>query len=371
VRVAASSGAEPPGSPRAPSKIAVVASPPSAHAGIRSGGAGPEAESLDIDQFRGAARAIEEQVGAVMVGQAEAVRGTLICLIGDGHALLEGVPGVGKTTLAKAFASALGLPHTRIQFTPDLMPADITGTTVLVEDESGRPQLDFRRGPVFASLVLADEINRASPRTQSALLEAMQEGTVTITGTTHRLPKPFCVLATQNPVELQGTYPLPEAQLDRFLLKLRFEYPAADELCRIIGEHPLTGAHQSVERVADASLLLRMNALARSVPAAAHVLGYVSRLLLAMQPASATATPLVRQYVRLGPSPRGGQSLVLAGRITALLDGRPNLAFEDVRAMAMPALRHRLVLSFDAERQAITPEDVISEALAGVPEQAS
>ncbi len=305
-----------------------------------------------------------------MVGQSEAVRGTLICLIGDGHALLEGVPGLGKTTLANAFASALGLPHSRIQFTPDLMPADITGTTVLVDDETGRPRLDFREGPVFASLVVADEINRASPRTQSALLEAMQEGTVTITGATHRLPRPFCVLATQNPVELQGTYPLPEAQLDRFLLKLRFEYPTGDQLEKIMAENPLTSAHRSVRRVADASMLLRMNALAQSVPVASHVLGYVSRLLLAMQPSSPVAAPLVAQYVRLGPSPRGGQSLVLTGRITALLDGRPNLAFEDVRAMAMPALRHRLVLSFDAERQGITPEDVISEVLSIVPERA-
>jgi MoxR-like ATPase len=327
-------------------------------------------QTLTIDEFRASAKAIEDQVRAVMVGQSEPVRGTLICLIGDGHALLEGVPGLGKTTLANAFASALGLPHTRIQFTPDLMPADITGTTVLVDDETGRPRLDFREGPVFASLVVADEINRASPRTQSALLEAMQEGTVTITGTTHQLPRPFCVLATQNPVELQGTYPLPEAQLDRFLLKLRFEYPTADQLQKIMAENPLTSGHRSVQRVADASMLLRMNALAQSVPVAAHVLGYVSRLLLAMQPSSPAATPLVGQYVRLGPSPRGGQSLVLTGRITALLDGRPNLAFEDVRAMAMPALRHRLVLSFDAERQGITPEDVISEVLATVPQEA-
>ena len=349
--------------------IAPVVSPLTAHADLESAAGDAELEPLDIDQFRAAAKGIEDEVSALVVGQTEAVRGTLICLIGDGHALLEGVPGLGKTTLANAFASALGLSHNRIQFTPDLMPADITGTTVLLDDGSGQPRLDFRPGPVFASLVLADEINRASPRTQSALLEAMQEGTVTITGTTHRLPRPFCVLATQNPVELQGTYPLPEAQLDRFLLKLRFEYPSADELQKIIAENPLATGHRSVQRVADASLLLRMNALARTVPAAGHLLGYVTRLLLAMQPASPAATSLVRQYVRLGPSPRGGQSLVLGGRIAALLDGRPNLAFEDVAAIAMPALRHRLVLNFDAERQGITPEDVISEALQSVPRE--
>jgi MoxR-like ATPase len=349
----------------------LVATPSSAQADVESAEGDAQLEALDIEEFRAAATAIEGQVSAIVVGQAEAVRGTLICLIGDGHALLEGVPGLGKTTLANAFAAALGLSHTRIQFTPDLMPADITGTTVLVDDESGRPRLDFRQGPVFASLVLADEINRASPRTQSALLEAMQEGTVTITGRTHRLPRPFSVLATQNPVELQGTYPLPEAQLDRFLLKLRFEYPSAAELTKIMAEHPVSARLPIVERVADGTQLLRMNALARSVPAAGHVLDYVSRLLLAMQPASPSATPLVRQYVRLGPSPRGGQALALAGRINALLEGRPNLAFEDIRVVVMPALRHRLVLSFDAERQQITPEDVISEALASVAEDAA
>lgn len=326
---------------------------------------------LSPDEFRSAAQAIEEQVAGVIVGQAEPVRGALICLVAGGHALLEGVPGLGKTTLANAFAAALGLSHSRIQFTPDLMPADITGTTVLADDDgAGQPRLDFRPGPVFAGLVLADEINRASPRTQSALLEAMQEGTVTITGITHQLPRPFCVLATQNPVELHGTYPLPEAQLDRFLLKLRFEYPSASELQEIIAGSPMGTGEVTVEQVADAQLLLRMNALARSVPAAGHVLGYLTRILMAMQPSSPSASPLVSQYVRLGPSPRGGQSLALAGRVAALLDGRPNLAFEDIRSLAPSALRHRLVLSFDAERQGIAPEQIIDETLRSVPEDA-
>jgi MoxR-like ATPase len=218
--------------------------------------------------------------------------------------------------------------------------------------------------------VLADEINRASPRTQSALLEAMQEGTVTIANTTHALPRPFCVLATQNPIELHGTYPLPEAQLDRFLLRLRLEYPSESELQRIISVTGLTAVEAELEQVAGARLLLRMNALARSVPAASHVLDYAARLLLALQPTSPAAAPMAREYVRLGPSPRGGQALSLAGRVTALLDGRHNLAFEDVRAVAPLALAHRLALNFDAERQAISPEEIIAEAIGRVPEAA-
>jgi MoxR-like ATPase len=323
---------------------------------------------LDPAEFLEAARAIERQVTGVIVGQAEAVRGTLLCLIAGGHALLEGVPGLGKTTLARAFAAALGLPHDRIQFTPDLMPADITGTMVLVQDRAGEPRVEFQAGPVFASLLLADEINRASPRTQSALLEAMQEGTVTIAGATRSLPRPFCVLATQNPIELHGTYPLPEAQLDRFLLKLRFEYPGECELQAIIAADAAVPVEAEVQRVADVRLLLRMNALARTVPAAAHVLDYIARLLVALQPSSPDATPLAREYVRLGPSPRGGQAMSAAGRVAALLDGRYNLAFQDVHAVARQALRHRLVLTFDAERRGVTAETIIAEALERVPE---
>jgi MoxR-like ATPase len=326
-------------------------------------------EPLDPAEFRAVATAIEREVAGVIVGQREAVRGTVICVIAGGHALLEGVPGLGKTTLARAFAATLGLAYGRIQFTPDLMPADITGTNVLIQDAAGNPRVEFQPGPVFAGLVLADEINRASPRTQSALLEAMQEGTVTIANVTHALPQPFCVLATQNPVELQGTYPLPEAQLDRFFLKLRFEYPSEDELQRIIARTGATDAEAQLEPVADAALLIRMNALARSAPAAAHVLDYAARLVLALQPTSPDATPMATRYLRLGPSPRAGQALSLAGRVTALLDGRHNLAFEDVRTVAPLALRHRLALTFDAERRAVSPEEIIAEALERVPEE--
>jgi MoxR-like ATPase len=325
-------------------------------------------EPLDPAEFLDVASALEQQVGKVIVGQAEAVRGMLICLIAGGHALLEGVPGLGKTTLARAFAAALGLSHTRIQFTPDLMPADITGTMVLTQDEAGHARVEFQPGPVFAGLVLADEINRASPRTQSALLEAMQEGTVTIAGETRQLPRPFCVLATQNPVELHGTYPLPEAQLDRFLVKLRFEYPTEDELQAIIARSSAQPIEGRLEGVADAELLLRMNSLVRSVPTATNVLDYIARLLLALQPSSPDATPLTRQYVRLGPSPRGGQAVSMAGRAAALLDGRHNLSFQDVRTVAPMVLRHRLALGFDAERRAVAQEAIIAEAFERVPE---
>ena len=316
--------------------------------------------SLDPDGFRAAAAAIEREVERVIVGQREAVRGVLTCLVAGGHALLEGVPGVGKTTMARAFAQALELSHSRVQFTPDLMPADITGSTVFTEDPLAGLSSQFNPGPVFSSLLLADEINRASPRTQSALLEAMQEGTVTVAGTTHALPRPFCVLATQNPVEMHGTYPLPEAQLDRFLLKLRFDFPSGDELLAIMSQDGDEVAE--IRPVADGELLLAMHLLARAVPAATHVLEHVGAVILALQP-SGDAAPMVRDYVRLGPSPRGAQALSLAGRITALLDGRHNLSVEDVRAVALPALRHRVALNFDAEREAVTPEMIIEGAL--------
>jgi MoxR-like ATPase len=319
------------------------------------------AESFDPDAFRATAVAIEREVAKVIVGQHEASRGVLICLIAGGHALLEGIPGVGKTSMALAFAQALSLTHSRVQFTPDLMPADITGTTILTEEPAGGLRSQFHPGPVFSGLLLGDEINRASPRTQSALLEAMQEGTVTVAGVTHALPRPFCVLATQNPIEMHGTYPLPEAQLDRFLLKLRFTFPSSDELLAIIsqgGGAPST----EIDAVADAERLLAMNLLARQVPASTHVLERIGALILALQP-SPHAPAMVQDYVRLGPSPRGAQALSLAGRITALLDGRHNLAVEDIRAVAFPSLRHRLVLTFDAEREAVTPEAIIADAL--------
>jgi MoxR-like ATPase len=314
-------------------------------------------------------------VGRIVVGQEEAVRGALICLIAGGHALLEGVPGLGKTTLARALAGALDLDPKRIQFTPDLMPADITGTTVLIQGADTREtQLRFEPGPIFANVVIADEINRAAPRTQSALLEAMQEHTVTTANLTRDLPAPFFVLATQNPVEMYGTYPLPEAELDRFFLKLRFEFPPVAELNEMVGltttsEHDR--AQESAAPVADATTVLRMNALVRSVPAADHVIDYASRLVVSLHPETEGATDAVKRFVRLGPSPRGAQALALAGRVAALMEGRHNLSIDDVQAIALPALRHRLVLSIDAERQSVSPDDIVRGAIEALPREAS
>lgn len=329
---------------------------------------GPVSGALDPAAFRTAAAAIEEAVATVIVGQEEVVRGVLVSIVAGGHVLLEGVPGLGKTTMARAFAGAMDLLARRVQFTPDLMPADITGTTVLSQDEAGHTQLRFEPGPVFANLVLADEINRAAPRTQSALLEAMQEHTVTVSNVTHDLPAPFFVLATQNPVEMHGTYPLPEAELDRFFMNLVLPFPDADELSQMVRR--TSGDVPTVASVADGPLLLRMGALARSVPAATHVVDYAARLVLALHPEREDATALARENLRLGPSPRGVQALCLAGQVTALLAGRSNLAFEDVRTVAVPVLRHRLVLSFDAERLGVERDALVADALERVPEEA-
>jgi MoxR-like ATPase len=330
-----------------------------------------ELEPLEPEEFRRIAAAIEEAVGRSIIGQREAVRGALICLVAGGHALLEGVPGLGKTTMARALAGALDLEPKRIQFTPDLMPADITGTTVVLQGgEGGEALLRFEPGPIFANVIIADEINRAAPRTQSALLEAMQERTVTTANTTRQLPEPFFVLATQNPVEMYGTYPLPEAELDRFFLKLRFEFPPVGELNAMVERTTAAAAEPPpAAPVADAATIARMHALVRAVPAAAHVVDYASRLVLALHPGSPGASENVRRFVRLGPSPRGAQALALAGRVAALMDGRPNLAIEDVRAVALPALRHRLVLTIDAERQGVSAEEIVAAALERLPRE--
>jgi MoxR-like ATPase len=330
----------------------------------------PEDADLPLapEEFRHVAAAIQREVASVIVGQEEAIHGTLLSLIAGGHVLLEGVPGLGKTSLVRAFAQVISLQYGRIQFTPDLMPADITGTSVLMEDASGRRSVTFQPGPIFANLILADEINRATPKTQSALLEAMQEGTVTLANAMRPLPEPFCVLATENPIEMQGTYPLPEAQLDRFFLKLYFVMPDKGELIDILYRTADFGL-QHITPVADGTMLLRMRRLARSVPMARHVVDYAARLVLALQPGAPGAIDYVRRYIRVGASPRGAQTLCLAGRIEALLAGRFNLAFADIRTMARPALRHRIVLSFDAQRQGITPDAIIDQVVAQVPEE--
>ncbi len=320
-----------------------------------------------LDAFAETYAAIGREVGKAVVGHADVLEGVLVCLLTGGHAILEGVPGVGKTLLVRTLARVSDLEFRRIQFTPDLMPADITGTNVIVETEGGRREWEFRPGPVFANLVLADEINRATPKTQSALLEAMQERSVTVAGETRSLPEPFFVLATQNPLEMEGTYPLPEAQLDRFALKLRVAMPDVGELSQIVDR--TTGAAPcEPDRVAPCERLSDMKALARAVPVASSVRHYASAVVLATHPDDAGAPETVRRFVRYGASPRGAQTLILGGKVRALADGRPNVAFEDVRALARPALRHRLILNFQGEAEGVDPDVIIDDVLAAVPE---
>ena len=386
---------------------------------------GPDlAPTLSVSDFLRTAAAIESEVSRVIVGQDGLLRGVLITLIAGGHALVEGVPGLGKTLLIRTLAETLDLHFSRIQFTPDLMPADILGTNVLTEGERGDRRFSFQPGPIFANLVLADEINRATPKTQSALLEAMQEQTVTVGtvgsdeprvtshepstadgqrrsfgadppdadpldatplvanplvaggswlvarhGASRPLPSPFFVLATQNPIELEGTYPLPEAQLDRFFFKLRALSPSVEELETIV-DRTTTGDLATVRQVATGPTLLQMQRLAREVPVAAPIRNYVARLVVATHPDTPGAPEAVRRYVRFGASPRAAQALIIAGKITALLAGRFNVAFDDVRRVAPAALRHRLILNVEAQVAGIEPDAIVAELVRALPEQA-
>lgn len=329
-------------------------------------GAAPQtAPRMSPEEFRQRAAAIEAEVGQVIVGQRELIRQTLITMIGGGNALLEGVPGLAKTTLVRTMADVIDCGFSRIQFTPDLMPADIVGTTLISEDDAGHKAFRFEPGPIFANLVLADEINRATPKTQSALLEAMQERTVTVAKTIHRLASPFFVLATQNPLEMEGTYPLPEAQLDRFFFKVLVPFPSTSELVEIANR--TTSARAAVPRkVANGALIVEMQNLARGVPIASHVLNYAARLVTATHPGERDTPPITRQYVRYGASPRGMQALILAGKIMALLDGRLNVAFADLKLAALPALRHRVVLNFEAQAEGVSPDDVVRQIVESV-----
>jgi len=321
---------------------------------------------MNLETFSQTARTIEAEVKRVIVGQEDVVRSVLICIIAGRHALLEGVPGLGKTMLIRTLADALKLKFARIQFTPDLMPADITGTDILEETEEGRRAFRFQAGPVFANLILADEINRATPKTQSALLEAMQEHTVTVANRTYKLEPPFFVLATQNPIEQEGTYPLPEAQLDRFMFKVNVGFPSVGDIVNILDR--TTGAEMpGAQQVTDGEMLLKMGELALNTPVATHLTEYVARLIVATHPESDGATPLVRQYVRYGASPRGAQALILGGKINALLEGRFNVSFEDINAIAANALRHRLVLNFEGIAEGIRPDTVIEDVLQALP----
>jgi len=322
-----------------------------------------------LDEFADTYHRITGQVRRVIVGHEEVTEGVMLCLLTGGHAILEGVPGIGKTLLVRTLAEALDLQFRRIQFTPDLMPADITGTNVIAEAEGGRREWEFRPGPVFANLLLADEINRATPKTQSALLEAMQERSVTVAGTTRHLDEPFFVLATQNPLEMEGTYPLPEAQLDRFLLKLLMRMPGRDEISEIVDR--TTGAHvPRAETVADGPTLLRMRDLVREVPVAGHVRDYAGALVLATHPDRDEAAPLARKYLRYGAGPRAAQAMVLGGKVLALVAGRYNVAIQDIRHMAAAALRHRIIRNFEAEAEGLAPDRIVADLLDHVPEPA-
>jgi MoxR-like ATPase len=321
-------------------------------------------DELTPEGFADRARAIEREIKEVIVGQDDLVRQTLICLIANGHALLEGVPGLGKTMLVRTIADVIDCSFNRIQFTPDLMPADIIGTNVLIEQDGVR-QFRFQPGPVFANLLLADEINRATPKTQSALLEAMQEQQVSVARERHRLEPPFFVLATQNPLEMEGTYPLPEAQLDRFLFKLWVPFPSEEDLVAIMDR--TTGMRvPHARKTASAAEIVAMQRLARSVPIAPHVTAYAVSVLAATHPDAPRAPELVRSYVRYGGSPRGAQALVLAGKIHALMDGRYNVSMDDIRAVALPALRHRIIRNFEGEAEGITSDAVVRAVLGAV-----
>ena len=321
----------------------------------------------EVASFQKKMGALREEIGQVIVGNRVVVEGVLTCMLAGSHALLEGVPGLGKTMLIRTLSEAVGLDFSRIQFTPDLMPADIIGTTIIEETAGGGHAFEFRKGPVFSNLVLADEVNRATPKTQSALLEAMQEHRVTVGRTTHTIAEPYFVMATQNPLEMEGTYPLPEAQLDRFFFKLHVPFPSRDELHTII-DRTTTEFEAKVKPVITREEILELQMLVRSVPVARHVQDYAIRLPQATHPGAEGASQKVQRFVRTGASPRGAQAMLLAAKIRALFQGRYAAAVEDVKASAAPALRHRILLSFEGEAEGIKADDVITEILNELPE---
>jgi len=331
-----------------------------------------ESHSLQqqADEFRSRYKAVRDQIGRVIVGHDEIIQGVLTSMLVGGHCLLEGVPGLGKTLLVRTLSEALDLNFSRIQFTPDLMPADILGTNLVVEDEHGRKSFEFQKGPVFTQILLADEINRATPKTQSALLETMQEGTVTVAGHRFVLDRPFFVLATQNPIEQEGTYPLPEAQLDRFLFKLVVGYSSREELATIV-QRTTRGETIRPDKVMDGGEILRWQGLVRQVILSSHVEDYLVRLVLATHPGGPFAPSITGQYVRWGSSPRGAQTLALAAKVRALLEGRYNVSFEDLRRVYLPAMRHRVLLNFEAQAEGVDADQVLLEILEKIPERAN
>jgi MoxR-like ATPase len=326
-----------------------------------------ESVEARVSKFQQNFLRLGEEVSRVIVGHRDIIEGVVSCLLAGGHALLEGVPGLGKTMLVRTLAHALDLSFSRIQFTPDLMPADIVGTNMIVEDTHGHKSFEFQKGPVFANIVLADEINRATPKTQSALLEAMQEQRVTIARHTYELQKPFLVLATQNPLEMEGTYPLPEAQLDRFFYKLQVRFPGKDELHSIL-DRTTQKEEPRVQAVFGREDILWMSALLREVAVARHVQDFAVRLVQATHPDSSAAPDITRRYIRYGSSPRGAQSLLLGAKIRALVAGRFAVSVDDIKAVSKPALRHRVILNFEGEAEGVSTDSIIDDILKGLPE---
>jgi MoxR-like ATPase len=321
----------------------------------------------EIDRFQKQYQSVQSEMGRAIVGNQEIVGGILSCLLTRGHVLLEGVPGLGKTKIVQTLANVLNLKFNRIQFTPDLMPGDIIGTNVVRETEDGEKYLDFQPGPIFCNLMLADEVNRATPKSQSALLEAMQEKSVSVGKITHKLEEPFFVMATQNPIELEGTYPLPEAQMDRFLFKLKIVYPTSDEMHEIMNRTTQVEEPQ-VKAVLEQGEVLEMRRTVLSVPIARSIQDYAIRLTLATHPNAPQSHPLTDKYVRFGASPRGTQALVLGGKVQALLNDRAHVSAEDIRAVAYPALRHRMLLNFEGEAEHVDTDVILKEILKDTPE---
>jgi MoxR-like ATPase len=320
------------------------------------------------EEFRNAYEKVRAEIHKVVVGHEDVIHGVLTCLFAGGHALLEGVPGLGKTLLVRTLAEVMDLPFKRIQFTPDLMPADIIGTNVIATDDHGNRSFSFQPGPIFAQIVLADEINRATPKTQSALLEAMQEHSVTVGGTIHKLDEPFFVMATQNPIEQEGTYPLPEAQLDRFFFKLTVEYSTRSEIATIL-ERTTTGFRGEVSQVLTGADLLRYQKLVKEILVSQQVQDFAVRLVLATHPGGQYAPPITNQYLRLGASPRGAQAILLAAKVRALIEGRFNVSYEDMRRVALPALRHRILPNFEAQAENISADAIVQQIIGATPER--
>jgi len=328
--------------------------------------------TVDAAAIEGANRSlskVRDEIGRIIVGQRDVIDGVLICLIVGGHVLLEGVPGLGKTTLLRTLSRVLHLKYSRIQFTPDLMPGDIVGSMIMESDESGHKALRFQPGPVFANLVLADEINRATPKTQSALLEAMQERTVTSGNSTYSLDLPFLVMATQNPIEMEGTYPLPEAQLDRFLMKILVTYPSREDLNRIV-DITVKQEEAVLSQIMDREQIAELRSIAKQVVVAPHVQEFAINLVMATQPGSPVAAPVSNKYIRYGSSPRGAQALIECGRVLALMNGRLHLSIDDIEKAAPSVLRHRIILNFDAHADGETTETILQQVMAALPARA-